>query len=140
MELLASLTKSAGDDRILLAAILFAGAGETALRSNALFDMVDASMALGPLSPRPALLRQWNLDLGVDTLARLADLSLPVHAVWGTRIVCCRRGTRNSYSKQLHPCAERPSRAAATIQWSTRRTSSPKVAAFTVRSLDEVAD
>lgn len=84
MELLASLTKSVDDDRILLAAILFAGAGATTLRSNALFDMVDASMALGSLAPRPALLRQWNLDLEVDTLARLAGLSLPVHVVWGT--------------------------------------------------------
>jgi len=83
MQFLASLTKSIDDDRILLAAILFVGAGATTLRSNALFDMVDAAMALGPLAPRPALLRQWNLDLGVDTLPLLAGLSLPVHVIWG---------------------------------------------------------
>jgi pimeloyl-ACP methyl ester carboxylesterase len=84
MELLYSLTKSVDDDRILLAAILFAGAGKTTLRSNALFDMVDAAMALGRLAPRPALLRQWNLDLSVDTLGRLAGLTLPVHVIWGS--------------------------------------------------------
>lgn len=83
MELLGSLTKGVDDDRTLLAAILYVGAGETTLRSNALFDMVDAAMALGPLAPRPALLRQWNLDSEVDTLARLAGLSLPVHVIWG---------------------------------------------------------
>lgn len=84
MELLGSLTESVADDRILLAAILFAGSGETTLRSNALFKMVDDAMALGPLAPRPALLRQWNLDLEVDTLARLAGLALPVHVIWGS--------------------------------------------------------
>jgi pimeloyl-ACP methyl ester carboxylesterase len=84
MELLGSLTESVRDDRTLLAAILYIGAGETTLRSNALFDMVDAAMALGPLAPRPALLRQWNLDSGVDTVARLPELSLPVHAIWGS--------------------------------------------------------
>jgi pimeloyl-ACP methyl ester carboxylesterase len=84
MGLLRSLTESVDDDRILLAAILFAGAGEATLRSNALFDIVDAAMALGPLAPRPALLRQWNLDLSVDTLGRLAGLTLPVHVIWGS--------------------------------------------------------
>lgn len=84
VELLASLTESVNDDRTLLAAILFAGAGTTTLRSNKLFDMADGAMALGPLAPRAALLRQWKLDLEIDTLTRLSGLSLPVHVMWGS--------------------------------------------------------
>jgi pimeloyl-ACP methyl ester carboxylesterase len=81
---LRSLTESVDDDRVLLAGILFAGAGTTTLRSGSLFDMVDAAMAVGPLAPRSALVRQWDLDTSVDTLPRLAGLTLPVHVVWGS--------------------------------------------------------
>lgn len=84
IELLSSLTESVASDRSLLAAILFAGAGTTTLRTTSLFEMVDAAMALGPLVPRPELARQWNLDLNVDTLDRLSELRLPVHVIWGS--------------------------------------------------------
>ncbi|HZV77903.1 MAG TPA: alpha/beta hydrolase [Candidatus Babeliales bacterium] len=84
MELMASLTEAIDDPRALLAAILYAGAGTTTLRTASLFEMVDAAMALGPLAPREALLRQWQLDASVDTLARLVNLSMPVHVIWGT--------------------------------------------------------
>jgi pimeloyl-ACP methyl ester carboxylesterase len=83
IEFLSSLTESTADDRTLLSAILFAGAGTTTLRTGSLSEMVDQAMALGPLAPRAALLRQWTLDLTVDTLARLSDLTLPVHVMWG---------------------------------------------------------
>ncbi|MGC1380765.1 MAG: alpha/beta fold hydrolase [Candidatus Baltobacteraceae bacterium] len=84
MELLCGLSESVADDRTLLAAILFAGAGVTTLRTSSLFEMVDAAMALGPLAPRAGLLRQWQLDTSVDTLARLGGLEMPVHVVWGS--------------------------------------------------------
>jgi pimeloyl-ACP methyl ester carboxylesterase len=83
MQLLLALTESVPDDRTLLAAILFAGAGMTTLRSESLFDMADAAVALGSLAPRAALARQWRLDLTVDTLDRLPGLTMPVHVVWG---------------------------------------------------------
>ena len=84
MELMASLTEAIDDQRALLAAILYAGAGTTTLRTASLFEMVDAAMALGPLAPRGALLRQWQLDASVDTLARLSELAMPVHVIWGS--------------------------------------------------------
>jgi pimeloyl-ACP methyl ester carboxylesterase len=83
MELMSSLTAGIVEDRTLLAAILFAGAGTTTLRNESLFDMVDAAMALGPLAPRSGLLRQWHLGSSVDTLARLGKLIAPVHVMWG---------------------------------------------------------
>jgi pimeloyl-ACP methyl ester carboxylesterase len=87
MGLMAGLTESVADDRTLLAAILFAGAGITTLRTTSLAQMVDAAMALGPLAPREALLRQWQLDIEVDTLGRLSRLAVPTHVIWGTEDV-----------------------------------------------------
>ena len=83
MEMMCALTAAIDDDRTLLAAILFAGAGETTLRTGSLFEMVDAAMALGPLASRAALLRQWQLDAHVDTLDRLAALRVPAQVIWG---------------------------------------------------------
>ena len=83
IELMYDLTASGCDDRTLLEAILFAGAGATALSETSLRDKTDAAMALGPLAPRPALSRQWQLDLGVDTLDRLREISTPAHVIWG---------------------------------------------------------
>lgn len=82
-ELMRNLTKNIDDERTLLSAILFVGAGPTTLRATSLVEMVDAAMALGSLAPRDALLRQWQLDLSVDTLARLGRLQLPTHVIWG---------------------------------------------------------
>ncbi len=81
MELLATLTRELPTDRALLASILFAGSAPEPLRAMGLFDRTDAAMALGPLAPREALLRQWALDLEVDTLDRLPHLDLPVHVI-----------------------------------------------------------
>ncbi len=82
MQLMCDLTASGCDDRTLLEAILFAGSGATALSETSLREKTDAAMALGPLAPRPALLRQWRLDLTVDTLDRLREISVPVHVMW----------------------------------------------------------
>jgi pimeloyl-ACP methyl ester carboxylesterase len=84
MSLMRALTANIRDDRTLLAAILFAGAGMTALNQTSLWETTDAAMALGPLAPRDALARQWELDLTVDTLARLPALDLPAHVMWGS--------------------------------------------------------
>lgn len=82
--LLQALTRSVADDRTLLSAILFAGAGVSTLRSASLPEMTDAAMALGPLAPRDALVRQWSLDTTVDLLDRLGSLQLPVHVITGS--------------------------------------------------------
>jgi pimeloyl-ACP methyl ester carboxylesterase len=84
MSLLHALSGSIGDDRTLLAAILFAGAAASRLDRTSLWESTDAAMALGSLAPRDALQRQWNLDLSVDTLSRLPALDLPTHVIWGS--------------------------------------------------------
>jgi pimeloyl-ACP methyl ester carboxylesterase len=80
--LMKALAASVADDRTLLAAILWAGAGATTLRDADLWEWSDAALALGPLAPREALIRQWEIDLGVDVLDRLAQLRLPAHVIW----------------------------------------------------------
>lgn len=84
MALMRDLTVHVDDDRSLLAALLYAGWGETTLRSAGLFAMTDAALALGPLAPRDAIARQWDLAATVDTLDRLAQLTTPVHVVYGS--------------------------------------------------------
>jgi pimeloyl-ACP methyl ester carboxylesterase len=83
MSLMRALSESVRDDRTLLASILFAGSSVSTLNRTNLWETTDAAMALGPLAPRPALARQWALDVDVDTLDRLQELRLPVHVVWG---------------------------------------------------------
>jgi pimeloyl-ACP methyl ester carboxylesterase len=83
MSLMRALTESVRDDRTLLAAILFMGSSASTLNRTDLWETTDAAMALGALAPRAALARQWELDLTVDTLARLPELQLPVHVIWG---------------------------------------------------------
>jgi pimeloyl-ACP methyl ester carboxylesterase len=84
MSLMAAFTDGIRDDRTLLAAIVFAGAGSTALQTSSLWERTDAAMQLGPLAPREALRRQWEIDQQVDTLARLPQLKMPVHVIWTT--------------------------------------------------------
>jgi pimeloyl-ACP methyl ester carboxylesterase len=83
MGLMRALTENVGDDRTLLAAILFIGSSESTLNRTDLWETTDAAMALGALAPRAALARQWTLDLTVDTLDRLPELTCPVHVIWG---------------------------------------------------------
>lgn len=82
--LMRELTVHVDDDRALLAALLYAGCGETTLRNGDVLAMTDAALALGPLAPRDAIARQWDLASTVDTLERLTQISAPVHVVWGT--------------------------------------------------------
>lgn len=82
--LMRDLTAHVDDDRSLLAALLYAGWGESMLSSSDLFAMTDAALALGPLAPRDAIARQWDLVKTVDTLDRLSQISAPVHVVWGS--------------------------------------------------------
>ena len=83
MSLMRALSESVRDDRTLLASILFMGSSATTLNRTDLWETTDAAMALGALAPRPALARQWSLDLAVDTLDRLPELRCPVHVIWG---------------------------------------------------------
>lgn len=83
MELMCDVTESGCDDRTLLEVILFVGSGITTLREASLREKTDAAMTLGPLAPRDALVRQWQLDLSVDTLARVRDIRIPTHVIWG---------------------------------------------------------
>ena len=83
MRLMRALTENVRDDRTLLAAILFMGSSESALNRTDLWETTDAAMALGALAPRTALARQWALDLAVDTLDRLPELTCPAHVIWG---------------------------------------------------------
>lgn len=82
MTLMQALCRSDCDDRTLLAAILWAGAGMTTLRELDIWEWTGAAMALGPLAPREALVRQWALDLKADTLQRLGALRVPAHVIW----------------------------------------------------------
>jgi pimeloyl-ACP methyl ester carboxylesterase len=82
MELMRALAQNVGDDRTLLASLLWAGAGSTTLSSVDLWKKTDAALALGPLAPREALVRQWQADLAADTLDRLTQLRLPAHVIW----------------------------------------------------------
>lgn len=82
MTLMEALCRSACDERTLLAAILWAGAGTTTLQTLDLWEWTDAAMALGPLPPREALVRQWALNLKVDMLERLRKLAVPAHVIW----------------------------------------------------------
>jgi pimeloyl-ACP methyl ester carboxylesterase len=82
MELMGSLAQSVTDDRTLLAALLWVGAAPATLREVDIWEKTDAAMALGPLAPREALVRQWNLNLQADTLERLPNLRLPAHVIW----------------------------------------------------------
>ncbi len=80
--LMQALSRSACDERTLLAAILWSGAGTATLHDLDLWEWADAAMALGPLAPREALGRQWALNLEVDTLERLRALAVPAHVIW----------------------------------------------------------
>lgn len=82
LELMDALTAGVADDRTLLAAILWVGAGLTTMRETDLWTKVDAALSLGPLAPRAALLRQWRLDSTVDTLEQLQALRMPAHVIW----------------------------------------------------------
>jgi 3-oxoadipate enol-lactonase len=84
VSLMRDLTAHVDDDRSLLAALLYIGCGATTLRSADLFAMTDAALALGPLAPRDAIARQWELAEKVDTLERLSGISVPVHVLWGS--------------------------------------------------------
>lgn len=88
--LMQALSRSDVDERTLLAAILWSGAGTTTLQAVDLWEWTDAAMALGPLAPREALVRQWALDLDVDTERRLPSLNVPTHLYGATRIASCR--------------------------------------------------
>jgi pimeloyl-ACP methyl ester carboxylesterase len=83
MKLMSALSEGVRDDRTLLATILYMGTGISTLREIDLFDKTDEAMALAPLMSREALVRQWQLDLTVDTADRLSKLAMPVHVIWG---------------------------------------------------------
>ncbi len=82
MELMRALAQSVSGDRALLASLLWVGAAPATLREVDIWEKTDAAMALGPLAPREALARQWNLNLHADTLERLPRLRLPALVVW----------------------------------------------------------
>ncbi len=82
MELMGALAQSVTDDRTLLASLLWVGAAAATLREVDIWEKTDAAMALGPLAPREALVRQWELCLQAETLERLPRLRLPAHVVW----------------------------------------------------------
>jgi len=83
VELMIDLTRNVRDDRTLLMSIIFAGAGMTTLRNASLQEMTDAALSLGPLAPRAAIERQWQLDLTVDILDRIGAISVPTHVIGG---------------------------------------------------------
>lgn len=83
LALMAALTQDVASDRTLLAAIVFAGSGAATLNAIDLFEKTDLALSLGPLVPRGAMLRQWQLDATTDTLDRLPSLRLPAHVIWG---------------------------------------------------------
>ncbi|HLY03790.1 MAG TPA: alpha/beta hydrolase [Candidatus Cybelea sp.] len=82
IELMGALARGVRDDRTLLASLLWVGAGAATLRQANIWEKTDAAMALGALAPREALVRQWELSLGTDTLERLPRLRLPAHVIW----------------------------------------------------------
>jgi pimeloyl-ACP methyl ester carboxylesterase len=82
MELMGALAHGVADERTLLASLLWVGAAPATLREVDIWEKTDAAMALGPLVPREALVRQWNLNLQADTLDRLPRLRLPAHVIW----------------------------------------------------------
>ncbi len=68
--------------RSLTLACAWAGSGATTLSEVDIWEKTDAAMALGALAPREALVRQWQLDFNVDTVARLSQLDVPSHVIW----------------------------------------------------------
>ncbi len=80
--LLKALSAGVADDRTLLAAIIFIGAGTTTLSECDLWEKADVAMQMGGWAPREALARQWQLDLDVDTIDDLGELRCPAHVVW----------------------------------------------------------
>jgi pimeloyl-ACP methyl ester carboxylesterase len=77
-----ALVQSVADDRTLLASLLWVGTAPATLREADIWEKTDAAMALGPLAPREALVRRWELCLKAETLERLPRLRLPAHVIW----------------------------------------------------------
>lgn len=81
-ELARDLSQSIEDDALRLRAIYFLALGRAVLRVAPLAGIVKQVLATGPAQSREAVVRQWQVDLGADTLDRLAAIRAPAHVIW----------------------------------------------------------
>ncbi|HBP5039058.1 TPA: alpha/beta fold hydrolase [Pseudomonas aeruginosa] len=73
------------DRELLVRSLYFLALGEEAIHNDAL-GQIAASLADGaPGQPKEALIRQWEVDLTVDTYDRLEQIRVPTHVVWGVQ-------------------------------------------------------
>lgn len=81
-ELARDLSQAIEDDALRLRAIYFMALGRPALRAAPLAGVVEQVLAAGPVQSREAVVRQWRVDLGADTLDKLAAIVAPTHVIW----------------------------------------------------------
>lgn len=83
-ELAGDLTAALEDDLLRLRALYVLGLGPATLSAMPLTELASGVLAAGPLQPRAALLRQWHLNLTLDTLERLHLIQAPTNVIWST--------------------------------------------------------
>lgn len=81
-ELARDLAAVIEDDALRLRAVYFLGLGASTLQALPLAGIVEQVLAAGSVQPRQALVRQWQIDLDVDTLDRLFSIQAPTHVIW----------------------------------------------------------
>ena len=70
---------------LLLKSLYFLALGTDTLRALSLDQIVEGLMRAGPGQPREALVRQWQLDLTINTFDRLGRIKAPTHVIWGAQ-------------------------------------------------------
>ncbi len=81
-ELARDLAQSVEDDALRLRSVYFMALGTPTLKALPLSGIVEQVLAAGPAQPREALVRQWQVDLEVDTRDRLPSIAAPAHVIW----------------------------------------------------------
>jgi len=81
-ELARDLSQPIEDDALRPRAIYFIVLDRPALRAALLAGIVEQVLAAGPAQSREAVVRQWKVDLGADTLDRLVAIGAPTHVIW----------------------------------------------------------
>nr|BAA03399.1 esterase V [Pseudomonas sp.] len=83
IELARDWSKTITDQRLLNRSLYFLALGSKALGSDIFNQVVD--FASGSQSqPREALIRQWEIDLTVDTTDRLSLINAKTHVIWAS--------------------------------------------------------
>lgn len=73
------------DPALLLKSLYFLALGTDTLRTTSLDQIVEGLLSNGPGQPKEAFVRQWQLDLTVNTFDRLPLINAPTHVIWGAQ-------------------------------------------------------